>query len=124
MEPRPVEETLCISLAEEIDRRADQLRDPARSRGREARLEEPTHPMPDEIDDLSLGEFRKAEAAQRLVHRRGQIGTRVDERAVEIEDEVAVAGRGVQTANDEPHPQVRSALGFTNLKPAACSPST
>lgn len=81
--------------------------------------------MADEADDSLLVEVPEAEGAQRRVHGGGEIRPRVDERPVEIEDEVPVgAGRGTQTANEEPQPQVRWALGFTNLKPAPCRPST
>lgn len=81
--------------------------------------------MSDEADDAVARQFANADAPESRVHRRGEVGPRVDERPVEVEDEVPVGGlRRAQTANDEPQPQVRCAFGFTNLKPAPCRPST
>ena len=62
---------------------------------------------------------------EHVVRRGGEVGARVDQRAIEIERDVRVAERvrarhraiWRQAENDEPQPQVCFAFGLMNLKP-------
>lgn len=82
------------------------------------------HPVPDETGDGLGRKTAETRTLQSGVYRCREVVERVDERPVEVEDDQGMAEiDGSQTEKEEPQPQVRSAFGFVNLKPAPCSPS-
>src|SRR5439155_19452417 len=86
----------------------------------EGSLDEDARAVADVAIDRRGEELGQPKRAQHVVHGGRKVGTRVDQRAIEIEDEVLVSAadaRTPHTANDEPQPQVWRAPGVANLNP-------
>jgi hypothetical protein len=83
--------------------------------------DEASDALPNESEDRFLGERSSTDIREGRIRRIREVFRGIDEGPVEVEDVVAEAP---QTENEDPQPQVRSAFGLMNLKPAPWRPST